>query len=159
MKSPSRRLGRGLGAFLDFGPADEDGAARIEGVLSAADATSIIETSAEPVPRKHSPTETRTRRPAPPVAPPPAAPAAAAVVTTPAPTPEPVFVDDVLFVDEPVVVSGPIVVREPVAVVQPVAPPAPAPAPLRESAPVVDDSSLFVDDVVGGLAFPDVELE
>src|SRR6516225_3027699 len=99
MKSPSRRLGRGLGAFLDFGPADEDGAARIEGVLAAADATSIIETSAEPVPRKHSPTETPARRPVTTVAPPiAAAPAPVAVA------PEPAFVDDVLFVDEPAVV-------------------------------------------------------
>jgi hypothetical protein len=167
MKSPSRRLGRGLGAFLDFGPADEDGAARIEGVLSAGDATSVIETSAAPVPRKHSPVAKPAPRSVVPAvaaaAPTPApAPVAAAAVVAPAPE-EPLFDDEFVVADglfgdaEPAaaevtaVAEVPAVPKAPVVAVQ-------EPVAAAEPATVVDDS-VFIDDVVGGLAFPDVELE
>ncbi len=92
MKPPARRLGRGLGAFLDFGPVGPDGVARLP------------EASAESAA-------------APPPAPAPAAP--------PAPEPPP----------------------------SPVAPP-----PVAET-PAAPDESSFDDDMVVGLAFPDVELE
>ena len=87
MKSTTRRLGRGLGAFLDFGPAGEDGAAFVADSL-AAETTSILETSAA-------------------VPPPPApVPAPARVLLPPAkliapPPPPPLHeADDRAFIDE-----------------------------------------------------------
>jgi hypothetical protein len=120
MKSSSKRLGRGLGSFLDFGPADEDGTARVERVIASQDATSVLETSAQ----------SAARRSPPPTPAKPAAAVAPRVAVAPAPVAPP----------PPPAAS---------------APPAPAPA---APALVVDDA-LFIDDVVEGIAFPDVELE
>jgi len=120
MKSPSRRLGRGLGAFLDFGPEGDDGATRVERAVAAGDATSVLETSAQtPVP------------PSPPARPAPTKPVAAPAAAAP--------------------------VTPPVAIPPAAKPVAPAPPP----APVVQDmqDDAFIDDVVVGLSFPDVELE
>ncbi len=112
MKAPARRLGRGLGAFLDFGEPDEDGAARVERVIAAADAPSVLETSANGPPPK---------------------PAPRAAVPKPVPPP-------------------------PARVDPPAAPPAAAPPVPKPTAPAADDAA-FIDDVVVGLTFPDVELE
>ena len=116
MTTPSRRLGRGLGAFLDFGPADGDGAARVFDAIAAAEAKSILETSAQVAPPKPVP-----------------------VAAKPQPVP---------------VTAKQSPVAPPKSV--PVAP-KPAPAPVPEP-PAADDSA-FIDDIVVGLSFPDVELE
>lgn len=91
MKPPARRLGRGLGAFLDFAPADETGATRVSDVIADAQATSVLETSnaASPPPAPIAPTPRAV-----PVPPPPA--------PAPAPRAEPVaepsaFVDEVVL--------------------------------------------------------------
>jgi hypothetical protein len=132
MKPPTRRLGRGLGAFLDFGPAGEDGAAFVAESL-ASDAESILETSAE-------------ARPAPAPAPaPPARVVAAAAPVVPAPPPA-----------ARIVTPPPAPPAQPAAAppVVPVAAPAPPPAP-----PALADEGVFIDDVVVALTFTDVELE
>ncbi len=94
MKPPVRRLGRGLGAFLDFGPAGEDGTAYVADALDARGA-SVLETSEAPVP---------VVRPEPrqvPVAAPPRAAAPAPAPAPPPPSPPPAddrgFVDDVVL--------------------------------------------------------------
>jgi hypothetical protein len=88
MKPPVRRLGRGLGAFLDFGPAGEDGTAFVADALTARGA-SVLETSAPatPVPRPEP-------RPAPV-----AVAARPSIVAPPAPPPpdDRPFVDDVVL--------------------------------------------------------------
>jgi hypothetical protein len=83
MKPPARRLGRGLGAFLDFGPASEDGAAR---VADALETTSVLETSETPPPVVPTPPAKVVAAPVPVVV---AVPAAAAPVE-----------EGCLFVDE-----------------------------------------------------------
>lgn len=133
MRTPSRKLGRGLGAFLDFGPAEGDGAARVSDAIGGKETTSVLETSAPAAPK-----------PAPAAAKPAPAPPPAVVATTAlAPTPPPAL---------PVIVA-PSPPPAPV-VPPPPAPPVPAPPP----APVANDSP-FIDDEVVGLTFPDVELE
>jgi hypothetical protein len=125
MKPAARRLGRGLGAFLDFGPAGEDGAAFVSEAIEAR-APSVLETSATPV-APAAPSPPAPPRAAPPPAPPP--PAAARPQSAPVPAPAP----------------------------------APAPrasAPAAPAAPAIaSDEPAFVDDVVFGLTFGDVELE
>ena len=107
MKQSARRLGRGLGAFLDFGPAGGETAAYAPGTAEEG-AKSVLETSA-PAPRPAQPPAPAGLEPAPRVLPAPPAPR---------------------------------VEREPVQA--------------REIAP---ENAAFVDEIVGGLTFPDVELE
>jgi hypothetical protein len=91
MKPTTRRLGRGLGAFLDFGPAGEGGAAYAS-ESPAAETTSILETSvAPPAPTPRAPVPAPVRTPAP-VAPP-------AKQVAP-PPPLAVAADDCAFIDD-----------------------------------------------------------
>ena len=100
----TRRLGRGLSAFLDFEPAGDDGAARVSDVITAPEATSVLETSTAAPPR-------------------------------------------IVTVAPPTKLSAPPAVA------------APAPVAVPEPVPPADDEAAFIDDLVLGLAFPDVELE
>jgi len=157
MKPTTRRLGRGLGAFLDFGPSGEDGAAFVSGAITA-DATSILETSVASPGRPRGPVPAIARQPVPaPV------PVAAPVAAAPAPVEdESLFIDEYIddFVD--VVVPIPAAAPEPVTAPAPVAAPAPA-APVvtriaPEPQPIAADDNVFIDDVVAPLSF-DVDLE
>jgi hypothetical protein len=103
MKPPVRRLGRGLGAFLDFGPAGEDGTAFVADALGGSGA-SVLETSA------------------------------------PAPVPAPPRLDPR---------PAPSAVSPRPSIVAPAAPP---------PVPSAADDAAFVDDVVEGLSFPEVDL-
>lgn len=95
MKPPVRRLGRGLGAFLDFGPAGEDGTAFVADALEARGA-SVLETSAPAAPPAPAPAPPPQPRPAP-VAPTPQASVAVAPVARPdSPRDDRAFVDDVV---------------------------------------------------------------
>ena len=166
MKPTTRRLGRGLGAFLDFGPSGEDGAAFVSGAITA-DATSILETSVASPVRAPAPAPAVARQPAPAPVP---VPAPAAPVTprfVPAPPPvadEPEFIDDVFFDDvmEQPTVAAPVTAPAPVAAPVPVVAPAPvaqAPTRLPPEPPPATDDDVFIDDVVAPLSFGDIDLE
>ena len=102
MKPAARRLGRGLGAFLDFGPAGDDGAAHVSEVIGAPEATSILETSApapkpSPPPKPVPPALRPAARPVPAAAAPPSPPKpvpAAPQAAKPAAEEEPAYVDE-----------------------------------------------------------------
>jgi hypothetical protein len=159
MKPTTRRLGRGLGAFLDFGPSGADGAAFVPDAIRA-DATSILETSVAPPARALAPVVVRQPAPAPaPVSPPApvAAPASPRIADVPPPE-----LDDSVFIDvyiDDVVAPLPVAAPAPAPVVVP-APAATriAPAPPPEPPPAADDN-VFIDDVVAPLSFGDVDLE
>jgi hypothetical protein len=114
MKPGAKRLGRGLGAFLDFGPEGDEGGAYVP-VAASEDSTSVLETST-------------------PAAAP--APAKAPAAPVPAPSPPPA----------------------PRLTAPPPPPPPPAP-PRREPEPARPAAVVFEDEIVGGLTFPDVELD
>ena len=126
MKPSTRRLGRGLGAFLDFGPEGQEASAYVPGGTSD-EAKSVLETS--------------TQSPAPPA-------------ERPVPPPAPVLR----------AISSPTPAPVPVRVAPP-ATPAPAPVvrrvePEPEQAPRAGaEDSPFIDEIVGGLTFPDVDFE
>ena len=80
MKSPTRRLGRGLGAFLDLRPVGEDGAAFVSDSRTA-ETASILDASVAP----------------PEPSPPAPVPRAAKPI---APTPPPVAADECGFIDD-----------------------------------------------------------
>ena len=170
MKTPARRLGRGLGAFLDFDPAGDDGEAFIEDALGGAKA-SVIQTSttsADALPRRAPPVAART--PAPAAAPPvPAAPPPVQRVVVPPPPPpvevrEPelpffddVIVTDISFDDDvPVEVAPSPPPQRAVVPEPPRAASAPPPPPEREP---VCHSGFVDDEIVTGIAFPEVDLE
>src|SRR5262245_54051662 len=144
MKPPARRLGRGLGAFLDFDPAGDDGEAFIEDGIRGA--TSVLKTStpaAELVSARAAPlaacmpVKTAAPRASAPVAAPPAPPPPAPGVAAPAPpvvVREPEPVQEMLFVDDEIVIDD-----SPPAEVRVASPPAPRaavppPPPVREAA-------------------------
>jgi hypothetical protein len=178
MKTPARRLGRGLGAFLDFDPAGDDGEAFIEDAIGGAKA-SVIQTSttSADLPVRAAPVAARAPAPAAPPPPAPAAPPPVArvpvprVAVPPAPPaevrePELPFFDDVIvtdisFEDEAVELAPPpppqrVAVPEPPRAVAPPPPPPPPPPPAR--AP--ENPSGFLDEeFVTGIAFPEVDLE
>jgi len=147
MKPSTRRLGRGLGAFLDFGPAGDDGRTQVSDVISSESATSVIETS--------GPAATRVPAP-PPVARAPVVAAARALAPTQSTLPlrAPAQAPSPALAPAPRPVAAPLLASE-----RPVVAPAPAPAPAAAQPEPVDDDCAFVDDIVVGLTFPDVELD
>jgi hypothetical protein len=158
MKPPARRLGRGLGAFLDFDPKGDDGEAFVEDAIGgAASVLQTSTTSAETAPSRIVVPAARAAAPAAAApAPPPPAPRVTVPPPPPAaePAPEFAFVDDVFvtgdeFVSEPEPPAPPPAPR----VAAPAPPPAPAPEPVSESG--------FLDDdiIVTGISFPEVDLE
>ena len=126
MKPSTRRLGRGLGAFLDFGPAGQEASAYLPGAAGD-EAQSVLETSTQ------HPTAAADRP-----------------VTAPAPAPRTALAPAPAQV--PVRVAPPLA-TPPTPVVRRVTPePAQAPRDDTRDAP-------FFDEIVGGLTFPDVDLE
>jgi hypothetical protein len=115
MKPTTRRLGRGLGAFLDFAPAGEDGAARVGEMIASAEATSVLETSAPRPPVRSAvvqvvatvvvtaPAPLSPAAPAPVAAPVERAPPPIAKAAPVAPVDEAPVLDDALFLDDVVV--------------------------------------------------------
>jgi hypothetical protein len=170
MKPPARRLGRGLGAFLDFDPAGDDGEAFIEDAIGGA--ASVLQTSttaAETVPARAAAPAARAPAPVAVRAPEPPAPVREAVRERP---PEPA--EEAGFVDDEIVTGISLSAAVPVA--PPPAPRAPAPVPavavrapeppapvrdsVRESPPEPEEKPAFLDDeIVTGISFPEVDLE
>src|SRR5262245_28162847 len=123
MKQPTRRLGRGLGAFLDFDPAGDDGEAFIEdGIRGAASVLKTSTPAAELVSARAAPLAAFTpvrgaapaaRTPAPAAAPPtPRVSAPPAPVAAREPDPEPI--QEMLFVDDEIVTGISFSEEEPV---------------------------------------------
>ncbi len=150
-----RRLGRGLGSFLNFAPAGEDGAPHVVEALTDPAATSILSVSTLPPPEAPAPAPRRPA-PVPPPPPPPAPPPPR--VQQPVAVRETVPVQtQLVFVDEIVVTDF---VEAPVAEVPPPSPPPPPPVPVRVAqAPAQAPAEPAFDDMVVGLSFPDIELE
>ena len=171
MKTPARRLGRGLGAFLDFDPAGDDGEAFIEDALGGAKA-SVIQTSTTPADAVLSRAALVAARTPAPVAPPPPAPAAPPpaprITVPPAPQPADVrepelpFFDDVIVTDisfdddVPELAPPPPPQRVPVQEPPRAAEPPPPPPPAREPP---SQSGFLDEEFVTGIAFPEVDLE
>jgi hypothetical protein len=169
MKTPARRLGRGLGAFLDFDPKGDDGEAFVEDAIGgAASVLQTSTTSAETAPSRI--VVPAARAPAPAVASPvaapqsvgraPAPPPPAPRVTVPPPPPAAEPAPEFAFVDD-VFVTGDEFVSEPEPAAPPPAPRVAAPAPPPAPAPEPVSDSAFLDDeiVVTGISFPEVDLE
>lgn len=160
MKPPARRLGRGLGAFLDFDPKGDDGEAFVEDAIGGA--TSVLQTStnsAETNPVRAAPTVARVAAPAAAaaVAPPPAPRVTAPPPPPPAPEPEPefAFIDDVIVTDEEFVAEPEPAPVAPQPAPRAAAPAPPPPPPVDESAP---DSAFLDEEIVTGISFPEVDL-
>ncbi len=159
MKNPGRRLGRGLGAFLDFDPAGDDGAAFIADALNGGTKPLLqtSTTSGEAKPVRVAPPAARAPAP---VAPPPAP---RVIVPPPVPLPEPQpefeFVDDVIVTDDEFVLEpepAPAAPTPAPRAAAPAPPPPPPPAPAPEP---VSESSFLDEEIVTGIAFPEVDLE
>ena len=170
MKTPARRLGRGLGAFLDFDPAGDDGEAFIEDAIGGSK-SSVLQTSTtsgDTVPARAAPSPSRApasvaQQPAA------AAPPPAPRVTVPPPPPaeepasdSPFFDDEIVadlsFVDDTLEAPAPpapppVAARVAVPDPQRAAPASPAPAQ------AASESGFLDDEVVTGIAFPEVDLE
>lgn len=182
---PSRRLGRGLDALVPLAPADADGTARVADALRGGPAGAVLALSGHSVEDFFR----APAAAAPPVTPsvgPPVAPPVAPTVRAPSPRPDADAHADAdapppsadagvqyeLF-DPKVDLDAEPAATDPPAPVAPVSasrelPPSPQPtvsptaltSPTPPAAPAVfDDGAAFLDEQVGGIVLPDVELE
>lgn len=177
---PSRRLGRGLDALVPLAPADADGTARVADALRGGPAGAVLALSGHSVedffraPAAAAPPVTPSVGPpvGPPVAPVTRAQEPRAETAAPPPPAADAGVQYELFdpkvdLDAELVSTDPSARDVPAAASRELLPSAPAapdaPSPQPTAAPaapaVFDDGAAFLDEQVGGIVLPDVELE